>query len=346
MEEKQNGSPQRESLAAVCPILLEGWNMKYCVGIDLGGTNIAVGVVDKQARQIVTRAKRKTNAHRPWQEIAEDMIAAAKEAVEELGCGWEQIESIGIGSPGMVDVEKREIVFAGNLPFQHTPLAAYIEERVSCPVFLENDANAAAYGEFAAGAGRGTKSMVAITLGTGVGSGIIIDCKIYSGYGFAAGEIGHNVLVVNGRQCSCGRKGCFEAYASATGLICTTREYMEQHRNSLMWEEAEQSIDKVSGRTAFNAMRRGDPWAKAVVEEYTAYLAEGIVNVVNALQPEVVCLGGGISKEGDNLLAPINQYIEKYAFARFADRKTKVVIAQLGNDAGILGAALLGLQEE
>lgn len=320
--------------------------MKYCIGIDLGGTNIAVGIVDKKERKIVARAGKKTNAGRTWQEIADDMVAAAKEAVETFGCGWEQIESVGIGSPGMVDVEKREIVFAGNLPFHHTPLAAYIEERLNCPVFLENDANAAAYGEFAAGAGRNTRSMVAITLGTGVGSGIIIDCKIYSGHGFAAGEIGHSVLVVNGRQCSCGRKGCFEAYASATGLIYTTKEHMAQHKDSLMWAEVENDIDKVNGRTAFNAMRKGDPYAKEVVDEYTTYLAEGVVNVVNALQPEVVCIGGGISKEGDNLLNPINRYMEQYAFARFADHKTKVVIAQLGNDAGIIGAALLGLQTE
>lgn len=186
--------------------------------------------------------------------------------------------------------------------------------------------------------------MVAITLGTGVGSGIIIDGKIHTGYGYAAGEIGHTLYKAGGRQCTCGRKGCFETYGSATGLKRTTREHMEANKDSLMWELCEGDINNVGGRTAFQAMKAGDAEGKAVVDEYVLALSEGICSIVNALQPEIICIGGGVSKEGALLTDPINEFINTYAFARFADRKTKVVTAELGNDAGIIGAALLGNQ--
>lgn len=316
--------------------------MSYCIGIDLGGTNIVVGIVDKDTKSILHKAKCKTNAaNRTWQEIADDMINCCETVVKEFNISFEQIESIGIGSPGTVDRKRRMIIFAGNLPFDHCKLPDYLQEKLNIPVSIVNDADAAAYGEYIAGAGRGSSSMVAVTLGTGIGSGIIINNELYTGSSYAGGEIGHTLLVMNGRQCTCGRRGCFETYASATGLVKTTKEHMEKNKNSLMWELCEGNIENAGGRTAFNAMRAGDEEGKAVVEEYTSCLAEGIVSIVNALQPEVICIGGGVSKEGDNLLIPINEYIDKYAFARFADNKTKVVCAELGNDAGIIGAALL-----
>ncbi len=316
--------------------------MAYCIGIDLGGTNIVAGIVNKETLALEHSAKRKTNAKgRTWQEIADDMVLACQTAVEEYGISWEQIDSIGIGSPGLIDMDKRMIVFAGNLPFDHTPLAEYIQEKVNVPVFLANDADAAAYGEFMAGAGKGCTSMVAITLGTGVGGGIIIDSKIHSGHGYSAAEIGHTLYIAGGRPCSCGRRGCIETYASATGLVLTTKEHMAANKDSYMWELCEGDINKAGGRTAFNAMRAGDAEGKAVVEEYTTALAEEVCNIINILQPEVICLGGGVSKEGRYLLDPIEAFVDKYAFSRFADIKTKIVCAELGNDAGIIGAALL-----
>ncbi len=319
--------------------------MAYCIGIDLGGTNIVAGIVNKEEQKIVHTAKCKTNAmERSWQEIADDMVKCCQDAVEQYGLDWNDIDSVGIGSPGMVDTERRMIVFAGNLPFDHCPLADYIQDKLNRPVFLANDADAAAYGEYVAGAGKGSTSMVAITLGTGVGSGIIIDGKIHTGYGYAAGEIGHTLYKAGGRQCTCGRKGCFETYGSATGLKRTTREHMEANKDSLMWELCEGDINNVGGRTAFQAMKAGDAEGKAVVDEYVLALSEGICSIVNALQPEIICIGGGVSKEGALLTDPINEFINTYAFARFADRKTKVVTAELGNDAGIIGAALLGNQ--
>ena len=214
--------------------------MKYYIGIDLGGTNIVAGVVDEQF-QLLAKASDKTRVGRPAQEIAQTMAQTAQDAAKAAGIGMDQVESVGIGSPGIVDSEKKEVLFASNLYFENVPIGQMVEDLLHVPVFIANDADAAAYGEFMAGAGRmedgrHISNMLAITLGTGVGSGIIINSKIYNGYGFAGGELGHTVLRLNGRQCTCGRKGCVDIYCSATGLIMTTKEHMEKHPESLMWK--------------------------------------------------------------------------------------------------------------
>lgn len=322
--------------------------MKYYIGIDLGGTNIVAGVVDEQF-SLIAKASNKTNAGRPAQEIAKTMADTAKQAAQAAGLELEQITSAGIGTPGIVDNDKREVIFASNLYFHNVPLGQMVEDELHIPVFLANDADAAAYGEFMAGAGKmedghHISNMLAITLGTGVGSGIIIDSKIYNGYGFAGGEFGHTVIHLGGRQCGCGRKGCLETYCSATGLITTTKEYMQRNPDSLMWKLCAGDIDKVDGRTSFDAAAQGDTAAKAVVEEYTSALTEAIANAINTLQPEIICIGGGVSKQGENLLRPIRAYMDSYCFDRFAKNRTQIRIAQLGNDAGVIGAALIGLQ--
>ena len=209
-------------------------------------------------------------------------------------------------------------------------------------IYIENDANVAAWAEAKCGAAAGSRHSVTITLGTGVGGGMILDGRLYSGFNHAGGELGHIVINEGGRPCSCGRKGCWEAYASVSGLIQTTREHMEKNRSSLMWEIAG-SLDKVNGLTSFEAMRRGDAEGKAVVAEYLNAVATGIVDIINILQPEVLCIGGGISKEGDTLLNPILDYAKQEMYARFNDTRTEIRIAKLGNDAGIIGAALLGV---
>ena len=184
---------------------------------------------------------------------------------------------------------------------------------------------------------------MAITLGTGVGSGIIIDHKIYSGSNFAGGEMGHHVIVFDGRQCNCGRKGCWERYASATGLIITTQEAMQDaDKESPIWKLVDGDINRVSGRTAFDAMRAGDPVGKKVVDEYIAYLGCGVVNVINTFQPDILCIGGGICNEGETLLAPLRAYVDREQYSMNSAKKTVVCRAKLGNDAGIIGAALLG----
>ncbi len=315
--------------------------MKYYVGIDLGGTNIAAGVVNENY-EIIAKTSTKTNCPRPASEIGEDMAKTAIEAVKKAGLTMDQIEWIGIGTPGIADNANGKIVYANNLGFKDVPMADYIHKLIDKPVYIENDANAAAYGEFVAGAAKGANNAVCITLGTGVGGGIIIDGKIYSGSNMAGAELGHTIIELNGPQCTCGRKGCFEVYSSATGLIRMSKEAMEADKNSVMWKLADEKGGKVSARTSFDAMRAGDRSAAEVVDKYITYLAAGITNIINTFQPDVLCIGGGVCNEGDTLLKPVKELVSKEVYTRFLDKNTDIVIAKLGNDAGIIGAAFLG----
>ena len=310
--------------------------MKYYIGIDLGGTNIVAGVVDENY-QILTKASVKTNLPRPEQEIAADMAAVARQAAEEAGLSLDQIEWVGVGTPCIANSATGIIEYSNNLGFCNTPMVQYLEEALGRPAFIENDANAAAYGEYVAGAAKGAKHAVCITLGTGVGGGIIIDGKIYCGSNFGGAEIGHTVIDVNGPMCSCGRKGCFEVFSSATGLIRMTKEALAAHPESAMKDE-----ERITGRTAFNYMRAGDETAKQVVDDYIRYLAAGITNTINIFQPDVLCIGGGVCNEGDPLLLPMKEIVKKEVYTRNSPKNTEIVIAKLGNDAGIIGAAFLG----
>lgn len=314
--------------------------MKHYIGIDLGGTNIVAGVVDENYN-IVAKASTKTNCPRPAKEIADDMAKMAIQAAENAGLTIDDIEWVGIGTPGIANSETGIIEFAGNLGFVNVPMVEYIRETIDKPVFIENDANAAAYGEYVAGAAKGAKNAVCITLGTGVGGGIVIDGKIYAGSNCAGAEIGHTVIEVDGVQCSCGRKGCFEAYSSATGLIRMTKEAIAENPDGIMSKMAEEK-GKVTARTSFDAMRAGDPAAKAVVDKYIKYLAAGITNTINIFQPDILCIGGGVCNEGDPLLLPVKALVKEEVFTRNSKKNTEIVIAKLGNDAGIIGAAFLG----
>ncbi len=315
--------------------------MKYYVGIDLGGTNIVAGVVDEQYN-ILAKASTKTNCPRPDREIARDMAKMAIQAVENAKLTMDQIEWIGIGTPGIANSRDGIIEYSNNLGFVNTPMVKYIQEDIDKPVFVENDANAAAYGEFVAGAAKGANNAVCITLGTGVGGGIIIDGKIYAGSNFAGAEIGHTVISVDGPQCTCGRKGCFEVFSSATGLIRMTKESMAKNPDSSMHKLVAERSGKVSARIAFDAMRMGDAAAKAVVDDYIKYLAAGITNTINTFQPDILCIGGGVCNEGDALLLPVKELVAKEVYTRNSNQHAQIVIAKLGNDAGIIGAAFLG----
>lgn len=312
----------------------------YKLGIDLGGTNIVAGVVDENFN-IVATAKRKTNCPRPADEILDDMAAVALEAVEAAGLKKEDIEAAGVGSPGAIDPANGVVCFAGNLGFHNLAMAEMLKERTGFDFYLENDANAAAYGEYVAGAGKGTNNFMMITLGTGVGGGIIIDGKLYSGSNYAGAELGHVVISMDGEMCSCGRQGCWEAYASATALIRQTKQAMIKYPESIMWKLCGNDINAVNGLTAFEAMRQGDSAGKAVVDKYIYYIAVGIANNINIFQPDVICIGGGVSKEGDNLIIPIKEFVNGDNFARNIDKKAEIKTATLGNDAGIIGAAYL-----
>lgn len=314
----------------------------YTIGIDLGGTNIVASVVDDDYN-IIGTSKTPTNSPRSADEIFDDIADVCEEAVKTAGLTMEDINSVGMGTPGTVN-QDGIIEFANNLAFNNVPARTMLAKRINKPeekVFIENDANCAALGEAYAGCGNGAKDFVAVTLGTGVGSGVIIGGKIVNGVNYAGGECGHMVIVVDGEQCSCGRKGCWEAYASATALIRQTKKAMEEYPDSLMHKLAKEE-GKVSGRTAFDAMRLGDIAGIKVVDDYIKYVACGLINIVNALQPEIICIGGGICNEGETLMKPLRRFVQSERYSIHSKIQTKIVKAELGNDAGVIGAALLG----
>ncbi len=314
--------------------------MNYYLGIDLGGTNIATGLVNENFN-IIAKDSVKTNIPRPANEIMDDMATVALSVVKNAGLTMDDIECVGVGAPGTVNSKTGMIDFSNNLFLYDVPLREYLEKKLNMKVYIENDANAAAYGEYIAGSAKGAKTAVLITIGTGIGSGIVIDNKIYTGFNFAGAELGHSVIVQNGNECTCGRKGCFETYGSATALINMTKEAMLKDKNTIMWQLCENDIENVSGKTSFKAMRQNDQAGKNVVNTYIKYLACGLTNVINVFQPNILCIGGGICKEGDALLLPIKEIIKKEVFSRHSKQQTEIVIASLGNDAGIIGAAML-----
>lgn len=314
--------------------------MKYYIGIDLGGTNIKAGVVNENF-EIIAKASTKTLCPRPAKDICDDMAKVSIEACKLAGISVDDIEWIGVGTPGIADNINGTIPYSNNLDFHDVPVRKYIQAHINKPVYVANDANAAAYGEFVAGAAKGAKNAVCITLGTGVGAGIVIDGKIYSGSNFGGAEVGHTVISVDGPQCTCGRKGCFEVYSSATGLVRMTKEALAAHPESAMKDE-----ERISARTAFNYMRAGDATAKQVVDDYIKYLAAGITNTINIFQPDILCIGGGVCNEGDPLLVPMKEIVKKEVYTRDSAKNTEIVIAELGNDAGIIGAAFLGNAHE
>ena len=318
----------------------------YRIGIDLGGTNIAVGIVDSE-NNIIKKGRVSTNTGSKGRLINPDAVVKSmaelcnrllKEA-EILPC---RIEFAGIASPGSIDPVNGIVNRSTNLNMVDFPVVEKFKELLPVRrILLENDANAAALGEYVAGSGKGVDKFIMVTLGTGVGGGIIIDGKIYSGFNYAGGELGHMVIEHNGRLCGCGRRGCWETYSSATGLINITKEYMINNRNSAMWQMIDNDIDKVSGKTAYKAAAAGDMTARAVCAEYTDYLACGLVNIINIFQPDVLSIGGGVSNEGENLMAPLREMVDKLQFTNMAEVKTELKIAELKNDAGIIGAANL-----
>ncbi len=315
--------------------------MKYYIGIDLGGTNIKAGVVD-ESYNIIAKASVKTACPRPAKDICDDMAKVSEMAAKEAGISIDDIEWIGIGTPGIADNINGTIPYANNLGFRDVPVREYIQAHINKPVYVANDANAAAYGEFVAGSAKGAQNAVCITLGTGVGAGIIVDGKILTGSNFAGAELGHMVIGVDGPQCTCGRKGCFEVYSSATGLIRMTKEAAEADPASSLNRLYDENGGKFSARHAFIAMREGDASGKKVVDTYIKYLAAGIANTINIFQPDILCIGGGVCNEGDPLLVPLKELVKQEVYTKMLAKNTEIVIAQLGNDAGIIGAAFLG----
>ena len=311
----------------------------YYLGIDLGGTNIAVGIVNERG-EILSRKSVPTQTELGEDAVITRMAEAARSLTEEAGIQLTDIVSVGVGSPGAIDSAAGVVVSACNLPFSHTPLAVRLEALLGRPVRVENDANVAAWAEATAGAARGTRDSVMLTLGTGVGGGIVIGGRLYGGFNNYGGEFGHMIIRDGGEMCACGQSGCLEAYASATALIRETRRAAEADKQSLLWACAEEE-GKFSGKTAFAAAEKGDAAAKAVIDRYVYDLSLGVINLIRIFQPEVVVVGGGVARAGEALMAPLREKLHSYITGAKAPR---VEAASLGDDAGIVGAALLGME--
>lgn len=318
----------------------------YTIGIDLGGTNIAVGLCDENLK-IVHTLKAKTHKRREPDEIVADMARLARELMESYALTADEVKCIGIATPGIVNTDDGIVEYSCNLPFKNYPLAERFRGMLSdIPVKIINDANAAALAEALVGAAKGTRSSVTLTLGTGVGSGIIIDGQIYTGgIGYSGAELGHMVIKAGGRRCGCGRYGCMEAYASATGLKSSTRAYMDKLRqeggDSKLFEITEK-YGKISARAPFAAMREGDRHGAILVEKFIEYLAVGIANIINIFAPEVIIIGGGVSGEGDGLIAPLVKRVNEELYPDGGETKTRITVATLGSKSGMVGAGGIG----
>ena len=317
----------------------------YYLGIDLGGTNIAAGIVDEN-HKIIIKGSVPTLANRDGKLIIKDMADLCKKLIDDMGITLDDIAYAGIASPGTANSETGVVEYANNLPFRDFHIDDLLKEYLGIKkVYIENDANAAAKAEAVAGAAKGAKFSVMITLGTGLGGGIVIDGNVYSGFNHAGAELGHVVIQKDGKQCSCGRRGCWETYSSATGLVNMTKDHLIKARENgvptIIEDMIEGNLDNVNARVAFAAMKQGDKVGAEIVDEYIDYLASGIATMINIFQPNVLSIGGGVCNEKDYLLVPLKEKIFKETYTR-GDKQTQIKIAELGNDAGIVGAAALG----
>lgn len=312
------------------------------IGVDFGGTNIAAGLVDEDGK-ILLKKSCKTCAERSADAIMCDMADLILTLISDYGMEKGEIGFCGIAAPGICDTKKGILEYSCNLPsFLDFPIVDCLKEKTGIsPIALENDATCAAKGEAEVGAGKGVKSCVCITLGTGVGCGVILNGKPLSGCNPSTAELGHMVIETGGELCTCGRRGCWEAYSSATALCRMTKEEMEKDPESLMWTLCDGKLENIGGRTAFRAKDKGDKSAEKVIARFVHYLACGLTNVVNIFQPDVLCVGGGVSGEGEGLLSPVREILEREQYSRNCKTKTILKRAELGNDAGIVGAALL-----
>ena len=315
--------------------------MKY-VGVDIGGTNLKAGLVDESGTLLATQ-KMKVASIVDREGLAWTVASLVQELAKAANIPVSDVASVGVGVPGTVDIRAGSIAYTCNLPLRDVPLRKLFHKYLNIPLYIENDANCAALAEFHVGAGRESKRFVTITLGTGIGGGIIHNGKIYHGSNGMAGEVGHMSIEYNGKSCPCGRKGCWERYASASALKWLTQRVMEENPESILRQVVDENDGHVSGQSAFIAARQGDPVGQFVCDAYIDYLCAGIVNLVNIFQPDTLAIGGGVSNEQDEqLLFPVRRIVAQQSIPCEPERRTRIVKAELGSAAGIIGAALLG----
>lgn len=314
---------------------------QYSIGIDLGGTFIKGGIIDENGRMLV-KGETPTETAEGEDRVVSNIAGLCESLMHKAGLEKDRISGIGVGAPGMIDGKKGVVICSGNFGWLDMPLEKRLRKATGMKVKIANDANVAALGEARFGAAKAYKSSVFVTLGTGVGGGIIIDGKIFEGNNGGGAEIGHMIIRADGEPCTCGINGCFEAYASATALIRDTKRAMTNDRGSKMWETG---IDNVDGKTAFDYAEKGDAAAKAVVDSYLKMLGIGLINIANIFRPEAIIIGGGISHQ-KGIQEPLYRYVNNHKFARDRGPEVKVEIASLKNDAGTYGAAALMLHKK
>ncbi len=310
--------------------------MESFIGVDIGGMTVKGIVLDINGNALCEGVV-PTGCDKGPEQMCANIAELVNDMLKRSG-KQKHTSAVGIGCPGCIDSAEGVVLFAGNLGLKNFPLVKRIEQLLEMPVKITNDANAAALGEAKFGAGRECPDSVLITLGTGVGGGVVIGGRLYEGFRSAGTELGHTVIVCDGEPCTCGRKGCFEAYSSATALMRETRRAMAAHPESRMWEKY--NLTNVSGRTAFE-YADSDEAAKGVVDNYVKYLACGITNMANIFRPGVIMLGGGVSKQGERLTKPLQKLVDKEIFAGTDYAPVTVKAASLGNRAGAYGAAAL-----
>lgn len=314
-------------------------NIMYYLGIDLGGTNISVGIVDENGN-ILAKTSTPTMNGRPAEDILDDMATLCHKLIDELKIEVKDIESMGVGMPGTMDKAKGVSLYSNNLNFNNINVIEEMKKRIDLPCYIENDANCAAIGENVCGVAYGSKNLIYITIGTGLGAGIIINGKVFDGSFGGGGEAGHMVIVAEGEECTCGRKGCWEAYASASALRREGRIAAAKYPNSKIYDLVDGNIKLIDAKTVFDAAELGDEVALDIIDKYIKYLAIGMVNLVNIFQPEAIIIGGGVCAQGDKVIKPLTKILNERVYG--GDLKTKICVATLGNDAGLVGAAMLG----
>ncbi|MBO5348025.1 MAG: ROK family protein [Lachnospiraceae bacterium] len=311
------------------------------IGIDIGGMSIKIGMVD-DSKQIVAKKVIPTQSDiLSPEEVVHNIADAVLALLAENNLSVEQCKSIGIACPGLVDGRTGVVLYSNNIAWENVPMLDILREKLNVPMYLANDADAAALGEVIAGAAQGKENAILLTLGTGVGGGVIINGKIFAGPLRGGCELGHTVIKRDGKQCTCGQKGCLETYASATALMEQAREAAVKYPESFMNELSGHQVDKIDGRIIFEAEKRGDEAAKMVVDNYEEDLSIGITNFINVFRPEVIILGGGVSAQEEYLTDALQRKVDAMVYAGTIGEIPRIVTSKLKNDAGIIGAAYL-----
>lgn len=313
---------------------------KVIVGIDLGGTGIKIGVLDTDYN-ILKQTAIATNADRPSEQIIADMGNTAAELLKLFGYEKTDCLGVGVGSPGTIDSQNGVVLYSNNIRWENVPLAQELKKYIDVPVFVNNDANCAALGEVAKGAAKGCKNALFLTLGTGVGGGIVLNGRIFEGGHAGGAELGHIRIRSNGRRCTCGRLDCLEAYASASALIKDAKEMAKEHKESMLWELCGGNLEQMNAKIPFDAADADDACGKTLITNYVEYLADGITDLVNIFRPDKVVLGGGVCAQKEKLTKPLTRYMRENCFGGGIAYLPEIVIAENGNDAGIIGAASL-----